>query len=89
MNWFVQKKTRIYYVSGDGDDRNQGTHPSLPWATINRVIRQGRKFRKGDTILFERGFSYSGISMLNKLTAKNPEMVIGVYGSGEYPIFQV
>jgi len=74
---FFSKATN-YYVSGDGNNANPGTI-SLPWATCAHV--NTRTFSNGDSILFERGFTYSGT-----LVAQRDGLKYGAYGTGDRPI---
>ena len=63
-----------YYVDQDGgSDAADGTTTSTPWATIGKV--NGVTFNPGDTILFERGDTWSGTGL-----------VIGWDGTQEAPI---
>ena len=72
-----------YYVSGDGDDRNPGTHPLQAWKSIAKLNREKMRIQQNDQILFRRGYSYQGFPFyLNKRGIK-----IGAYGSGTQPRF--
>ena len=88
MDWSNKNSSRTYYVAGDGNDRNLGTHPTMAWATIDRVNKHRRRFKNGDRILFKRGFTYAGVLFIDSARHARKQISIGAYGSGFYPIFQ-
>lgn len=48
----------IYYVNTSGNDNNNGTSPSTPWQTINKV--NAASFSPGDQVLFAGGQTFTG-----------------------------
>ena len=68
-----------YYVSPMGNDSNNGTSPSSPWQTLNKVNL--RRFNQGDKILFERGGEWYG-----QLNVPGSGITISAYGSGNKPV---
>ena len=48
----------IFYVSNNGDDRNDGKSPGTAWATLDRV--NSFSYAKDDAVLFERGGLWRG-----------------------------
>ena len=87
MWWLRKRQPMIFYISGEGNDRNLGTHPTMAWATIDRVNRHRKKFIDGDRILFKRGYRYKGKLFLRAEQRSWPNIHIGNYGSGYYPQF--
>lgn len=54
----LAKRTRIYYVSNQGNDQNSGTSPESAWATLEKVNAiQGSS---GVAVLFECGGEWRG-----------------------------
>ena len=47
-----------YYVSNNGDDKNDGKSPETAWATLDKV--NDYIFNEGDLVLFERGSMWRG-----------------------------
>ena len=68
-----------YYVSGEGDNGNTGLSDEQAWATIDYV--NGRTFAANDSVLFERGYTYTGGIIVNRSTIN-----YGAYGSGAMPV---
>ena len=74
-----------YYVANSGNDSNNGTDPSTPWKTIDKV-NSFTGFVPGDQILFRRGDTfYGGITVSNSGSVGNP-ITFGAYGSGNKPV---
>lgn len=68
-----------YYISSDGDDRNSGTSPELPWATLKELTRGNiYRFKRGDTFRFPIPKSKSEI---------DKRIEIASYGTGRKPVF--
>ena len=78
------KEARIYYISGDGDDANDGLHPLRAWKTINRLNQESGNIRPTDQIFFKRGFTYPGLPFYQ---LSRREYKVKIYGSGEIPVF--
>lgn len=77
-----------YYVDNcvvTGDDSNNGTDPTTPWSTINKVNTSS--FAAGDSILFRKGCTWrEQLTVPSSGTAGNV-ITFGSYGaSGEKPI---
>lgn len=72
-----------YYVSPTGSASNAGTSESLPW-NWTKVQTQAlvNGFFSGDTILLQRGGTYTGRAYFEE---QGP-LTIGAYGSGARPI---
>ncbi len=70
-------KGRIYYVSAQGSDENDGKSPECAWATLQKV--GAAPFRAGDAVLFERGRVFRG----QLLPADG--VSYGAYGAGDKP----
>jgi len=75
-----------YYISSSGNDANNGTSPSTPWKTPNRVTQA--TFQAGDNILFKRGDVFQGeITQQYGLNGTaNQRITFGAYGTGAKPI---
>lgn len=66
-----------YYVSNDGDDKNDGLSPETAWKTLNKVTNASLNY--GDGVLFRRGDVFRG----GVLT--QPGVTYCAYGEGEKP----
>jgi hypothetical protein len=74
-----------YYVAANGNDANNGTSPSTPWRTVNKL--NSRSFSPGDIILFRRGDMWrEQLNLVYSGAAGNP-ITYGAYGTGTDPIF--
>lgn len=73
-----------YYVSSSGNDGANGTSPSTPWATLNKV--NGFPFSAGDNILFNRGNTFYGTLKISSSGTSASRITFGAYGSGADPI---
>lgn len=72
------------YVSGSGNNLNDGLSPSTPWKNFTAV--NAETFGPGAHILFKRGESFTGkLELDGNGTASDP-IVISAYGSGEKPL---
>ena len=77
--------TTYYLSSSSGNDSNNGTDPSTPWKTIDK-LNSFHYFQAGDNILFKRGDTFYGsIAISNSGTGGSP-IIYGAYGSGAKPI---
>lgn len=68
---------QTYYVSNDGDDRNDGLSPECPWRTLRRVSTA--PLAEGDGVRFRRGDLFRG-SVQTK-----PGVTYAAYGEGDKP----
>ena len=75
----LEIKGKIYYVSSDGNDENDGTSPNSAWRTLDRVNKSW--FCAGDGVLFRRGDLFRG-EVYTKAG-----VTYGAYGEGEKPKF--
>ncbi len=88
---------RIYYISNDGDDGNDGLSPETAWATVAPVW--SGVIQSGDAILFERGGEWyltapEGCDVTNPgiefsaLPGSPRDVTVGAYGDGEKPLLR-
>ncbi|MDD5603562.1 MAG: alpha/beta hydrolase-fold protein [Eubacteriales bacterium] len=70
-------KGTAYYVSNDGDDKNDGKSPDKAWATLNKVNNMA--LEKGDAVFFERGGLWRG------QVKTKAGVAYSAYGEGEKP----
>lgn len=77
-----------YYVDGtSGSDSNTGTTAATAWATVSKV--NAATFSAGDIILFHRGQTWSGTTLLPPSSGSSSAMItFGAYGAGAQPIIQ-
>jgi hypothetical protein len=75
---------RIFFVSNDGDDSNNGTTLNSPWKTISKVNAQD--FLPGDAILFQRGDKFIGSLTPPSSGNSTHYITFGAYGTGDKPI---
>ena len=76
-----------YYVDNCvsvGNDRNNGTSPSTPWLTINKVNTS--KFNPGDSILFQSTCTWREQLTVPSSGAAGSPITFGAYGTGAAPI---
>jgi hypothetical protein len=74
----------IYYVSATGNNGNDGLSPASAWLDVDAL--DGRTFKAGDQILFNRGDTFAGACTLLGSGATNNPIYIGAYGAGEKPL---
>lgn len=89
---------KVYYISPDGCDDNDGLTPETAWATLDRAFETHwpvtRDFLKyGDTVLLERGGTwYVSSDEHSGLTSDAYNIVngvtLGAYGEGERPVLR-
>lgn len=79
-NWQVSGAGKVYYVSPNGSDANDGLSPERAWATVGKV--NATAVAEGSVILFERGGVWNCQGSL--LTKKN--VTFSAYGTGEKPL---
>jgi hypothetical protein len=75
-----------YYVSGTGNDLNNGTSMVTAWATIAKV--NSTVFLPGDALYFEGGQTFTGSIFLPATDANDPANIflISSYGIGDATI---
>ncbi len=71
-----------YYVSNEGDDRNNGKSPEQAWKSLGRV--NNARLGAGDTVFFRRGDSFYG-QLVPQSGKQNNPVVYSAYGEGEKP----
>ena len=69
------------FVSGEGNDANDGFTAPTAWATIDKVNSMLAGLASGDSILFERGFTYTG-----SITVNRSNINFNAYGIGSKPV---
>ena len=74
---------KTYYVSPDGDDKNDGLSPKTAIRTLNADAIYLSPPKPGDAILFERG----GVWRMTNSIKAYEGVVYGSYGKGEKPTF--
>jgi hypothetical protein len=67
-----------------GSDSNNGTSPSAPWLTVNKVNTS--KFNPGDSILFESTCTWREQLTVPSSGSAGSPITFGVYGTGASPI---
>jgi|GEM_PF-5280394 len=81
-----------YYVASTGNDTNNGLSPATAWRTVVRVNQAmtANLFHGGDSLLFNRGDTFSGQITLNSNAAGTAtrRFVIGAYGNGPKPMLK-
>ena len=75
-----------YFVSCTGNDSNNGTSMSTPWATISKVNTMTSSQRPGMRIFFKRGCTFRGtLNFYNGGTNTAP-VIVDAYGEGSAPV---
>ncbi len=69
---------KTYYVSENGNDSNDGLSPEKAFKTPDKV--SALKLNEGDTVLFERGYTYRGY------IAARSGVTYSAYGEGHKPV---
>lgn len=72
---------RIWYVSPNGDDKNDGLSPEKAKKTLGHIGAEDGKLKAGDVVLFERGGEWRGQKLWTK-----PGVTYSAYGEGAKPI---
>lgn len=87
--FFQSADTKVYFVSEDGNDSNNGLTKSTPLRTADKALSLVRSGFP-DWILFQRGDQFSGLGQLKKSGRSMAEpLLIGSYGDAvERPRFQ-
>lgn len=67
-----------YYISNEGNDKNDGKSPRTAWASISKI--NTHNFKAGDVIYLERGGLWRG----EPIVLKNG-VSLSAYGKGEKP----
>ncbi|MGW4049898.1 right-handed parallel beta-helix repeat-containing protein [Streptomyces sp. NPDC004779] len=75
-----------FFVSPDGDDRNDGMSPEKPWRTLDHA--DGARFQPGDRLRLKGGERFRGSLALGAEEAGSPTrpVVIDSYGTGRATI---
>ena len=68
-----------YYVSCEGNDKNDGKSPEMPWRTLDKVSSE--RLLPGDGVLFRRGDLFRGSVIAQA------GVTYAAYGTGEKPKF--
>ena len=73
---------KIYYISSDGNDNNDGLSDGTAWKTIDKINSEfsANNINVGDTFLFRRGDTFRG-----HLTLYRSDILIGTYGDENLP----
>ena len=73
---------KVYYVSENGDDKNDGLSMDKPLKTFKKV--SSLSLNAGDSVLFKKGDTFTGTLSLNNLIGdKDNPITIASYGEGE------
>jgi hypothetical protein len=75
-----------FYVSPDGDDRNDGLSPAKPWRTLDRA--NDVRFQPGDRLRLKGGARFRGSVTLedDEAGSRTEPVVIESYGTGRATI---
>ena len=76
-------KGKVYYVSPNGNDSNDGLSPQTAVKTLNASLFSMHIAKPGDAILFER----NGVWRLTNTFRCEEGITYGSYGEGEKPAF--
>lgn len=77
--------TTYYVSSSSGNDANNGTLSSAPWATLAHVNAQ--TFQPGDSILFKRGDVWNESLVPPSSGTQGNPIAFDAYGTGAPPNF--
>ena len=76
-NMLIPQGARVFYVSNNGNDNNDGKSPEKAWKTLNKV--NSASVTSGSYVCFERGGLWRG-----QIVAK-ANVTYTAYGTGEKP----
>jgi hypothetical protein len=80
----VPVEADTFYFSNDGDDTTGDGTEALPWETITKA--NSLSLEPGQTVLFNRGDTFTGGIVLQNSGAVGDPIGFGAYGSGADPI---
>ncbi|MBR5307487.1 MAG: S-layer homology domain-containing protein [Clostridia bacterium] len=75
----VEVKGTKYYISNNGDDKNDGKSPEKAWKTIEKLEKSKGLLKSGDGVFFERGGLWRG--QFGSVAG----VTYSAYGEGEKP----
>jgi hypothetical protein len=77
-----------YYVKTGGDDGKDGKSDANAWLTVTKVntVWDADTFAPGDSILFNRGDTFSGTITVTESGSSGSPIIVGAYGTGADPI---
>lgn len=75
----VEVTGKIYYVSAEGNDTNDGLTPETAWKTLKKASSARAMLQKGDGVFFRRGDVFVGQLLLKT------GVTYSAYGEGEKP----
>lgn len=81
-----QSQSQTFYVSADGNDRNEGTSENAPIQSIDKL--NTITFYPGDQILFRKGDTFTGCFKPMGSGTEGHPITIGSYGEGNKPVLQ-
>jgi hypothetical protein len=81
----ISASAATYYLDADGgSDANTGTSEGSAWQTLDHASSQS--FQPGDSILLQRGDSFTGKLLLDGQSGSSGSpIIIGAYGTGDKP----
>ncbi|MBK6876183.1 MAG: right-handed parallel beta-helix repeat-containing protein [Ignavibacteria bacterium] len=83
---FVEAMSATFYISNNGNDKNNGLSPLYPWRTVTKLNSMMREFSPGDMIFFERGSYFVGQINIGCSGNDNEPVTFGAYGAGIEPV---
>ena len=78
-NLTVPSNAKVYYISNNGNDKNDGLTPKTAWATLSKASSVKGSSRTKTYVLFERGGLWRG-----QITTSN-YVTYSAYGEGDKP----
>lgn len=79
------RSATTYYVSQNGDDRNDGASVDSPWKSLAKLGEI--KFQPGDRILFAKNSEFHGGIKFISSGSDDMPIVLSSYGNGSAPSF--
>ena len=73
---------KIFYLSNDGNDSNDGLSINTPWKTLSKLnqMMSAKTVKNGDAVLFRRGDTFRG-----SITMRDNNVTLGSYGNESLP----
>lgn len=78
-----------YFSTICGDDNRTATqarNPITPWKTITKLNSYFASLQPGDSVLFNRGETFSGTIAIGRSGTNGSPIILGAYGTGAAPV---
>ena len=77
----------VYHFAPDGNDATGDGSIETPYQTLAKATSMQASLSPGDSVLFERGGTYTGTLTIGKSGTSGSPVYYGAYGTGDDPVF--